>query len=334
MGGNALKSESVRLSDDRFHRVSLTVMSKIYSAFPKLRCQRVEAYFNKPSFGDMDILFQACDEYDPFKIASLLNAVEVVRNGDVTSIGYEVPEGIFQIDLIKCKYIECAAEYFAYNDLGNLMGKVAHKMGFKYGHEGLNYVVRDSENSNHVLDEIPVSKDPDEIFNFLGFDREGYEEGFSEIEDVFIYVTEGEYFNPEIYLLDNINHHSRVRDRKRKTYMGFLQYCRDNKFDRKFFDWSEKEELRRGFLAIARAKFPEFRKAHDEVLEKEDIRKKIKSKYNGKIVSSITGLEGPNIGYFMGFIKKVDPSYESFIYFAGQHEVNEYITSMYKRWTT
>ena len=52
-----------------------------------------------------------------------------------------------QVDLIftEKKFYESALVYFANNDFSNLIGRIAHKHGFKYGHCGLVYVMRDGD---------------------------------------------------------------------------------------------------------------------------------------------------------------------------------------------
>jgi len=67
-----------------------------------VRFADIRSYNTKDSFGDMDILIESHNTYNPFVIAEELNAKEIVRNGDVTSVGIDIGERtLFQVDLIK-----------------------------------------------------------------------------------------------------------------------------------------------------------------------------------------------------------------------------------------
>lgn len=112
--------------------------------------ESVMSYATKVDFGDLDVLIEGGAGYDPTTIAKMLQATEVVRNGDVTSIGVKVDEGIFQVDLIKTpkESFDFTARYFGFNDFGNLVGRIAHKFGAKFGHLGLLYPIRDLDNSS------------------------------------------------------------------------------------------------------------------------------------------------------------------------------------------
>ena len=117
--------------------------------------------------------------------------------------------------------IEAAYNYFSYNDLGNLMGRIAHKFDTKYGQDGLRFVYR---TEGKVLGEIKLSTDPVEICKFLGL-KDFREAKLESLLDIFEYVRSSKYFNPFMYDMDELNKINRDRNKKRKTYMSFLDYC-------------------------------------------------------------------------------------------------------------
>jgi len=239
MGGNALSVTTCQLNDRNYHRLSNQIIEQIKEVYNK-RIGLIPSYLNKADFGDMDILIESSPEYNPYHISKFLNATEVVTNGSCTSIGIKLDHGIFQVDLIKVKPedFSFALGYFSYNDLGNLIGRISHKFGFKFGHQGLLYILRDKENKTNVIKEIVVTKNFSEALRFLGFNPNAYYSGtFLEIKDVFEYVINSPYFSPSIYLWDNLNHTQRVRDKKRKTYNQFVRYIQQ--FDPKnYFDYT------------------------------------------------------------------------------------------------
>lgn len=83
MGGNAIKS-SVRLTSENYFRV----VSEVKDALKGIPFDVIPAYFQKPDFGDMDLLFPAETTFIP-TIVKVLDATVAVKNGTVTSIGYE-----------------------------------------------------------------------------------------------------------------------------------------------------------------------------------------------------------------------------------------------------
>lgn len=334
MGGNALSQTSVRLSKIEYSTVLMRVLGVLYDVLPEaVKCAPVQSYGNKDSFGDMDIIIETHEGYDPHTLAMHLDAVECVRNGDVTSIGIPYGSGLFQIDLIKVKNFEFAYVYFSRNDMGNLMGKIAHKMGFKYGHEGLKYVIRDPEDDTYVLSEVVVTDDPEKAMTFIGYDYHKYQERpFMELEDIFEFVADNQFFNKDIYLFDNLNNTSRVRDRKRKTYCAFLEWCRTRDFPN-HYDWggddkSMKELIKENHFIAALIHFPEFRAHYDSEMGRLKIRKESKTKFNGAIVSELTGLEGKALGQWIAAFKKswiYEDHFHHWVVTVPQEEINKAI---------
>ena len=91
-------------------------------------------------------------------------------------MSYAVPTdddgSIFQVDLIRvdCRHMESAFSYFAFNDLGNLLGRIFHRAGFKLGHKGMCYVVREEGNQSNAIKEIEVTTSWKEALEFAGYD--------------------------------------------------------------------------------------------------------------------------------------------------------------------
>ena len=184
MGGNALKSfGSTRISPDTYHIFKPTFIAILNQILPESRIDVPTSYHNKPDFGDLDVVVEnnARVHLSDHDIASILSnhyqePVPFIKNGPVTSFGLPTPEGLFQVDLIytPTPVIDFAVEYYSWNDVGNLIGRIAHKMGLKFGHDGLRMVVR--ENTN-VLGTVPITLDYDAALEFLGFSVRKYREG-------------------------------------------------------------------------------------------------------------------------------------------------------------
>ncbi len=336
MGGNALKAVKTRRYDAAEYRVLRdTVLTKLRNRYPTRQIEDIRAYRAKPSFGDLDVLFEA-DNFtdDVYKmLEELFQPKQVVKNSSVWS--FEFNE--FQVDLIftSKKMFDSSANYFAWNDLGNLIGRVAHKLGFKYGHDGLSFMVRDG---THQYADIHISTDIVDILKFLKYDPVVFLKGFDTLEDIFKFASSSEYFNKEIYSLDNRNHASRIRDKKRKTYTEFLSWI-ETAENLPAYPWANLKEVggyqyKTVFIQRAFEFFPEFKTDYDGVLAAFSRWQIAKSKFNGQLVSRITGLTETELGIFIKHLRSSKtPDLNSWLVNTPQFEVNNWILTEFKQWS-
>lgn len=297
MGGNALKNVYTRRYEaEEYRALAQEVVEALRGYFPARRVVEIPAYRKKESFGDLDVLLESDNIFEQGlrAVHALFKPKEVVINGGVISFDYKD----FQIDVLQTpsKFFQTSLNYFSYNDLGNLVGRIAHAFGhLKLGHEGLHLPLRDD---THLYATIEVSQNWEEILPFLGYKYSEWENGFDDLEQLFSFVVSTPYFNKRIFLLENRNHASRVRDRKRKTYMGFLKWIEDKNLPE--FDYPQnKEELRRKAFEF----FPGLKEKVKEAEEKHALIVASHEKFNGTLVASLTGLEGRELGSFMGQFK-------------------------------
>ncbi len=312
MGGNALQAGSVRLAAARYHAVESTLVALLKQRFPERRIEAIIAYAEKPDFGDLDILVEGGAGYDAALMAAALGATEVVFNGDVTSIGVQLDEGIFQVDLISipAASFDFAARYFGYNDFGNLVGRIAHQFGAKFGHVGLLYQILDPDKSSHMLGEVSITSDFPTALALLGYDALRYAamhsmRQFRTLDDIFRYVVSTPYANRDIYMLDNRSHRARIRDAKRATYKAFLLWLEQQSTDAvPAYPWGEegsamREAHKSRFLDAALAQLPAFKENYDRTLAAAARAQQLKLKFNGAMAAQITGLSGKELGAFM-----------------------------------
>lgn len=315
MGGNALKgldtrrvgkNEYMEIRDHviRTIRDDCQIMARVGDEQVCRRIEDILFYRDKDSFGDLDVLVEtfsgeSMDWID--KIRELFSPKQIAHNSNCYSFDYKD----FQIDLILTPTddFDTSYVYFAWNDLGNLMGRVYKKLGFKYGHKGLSYIWRNPDNEFNAFAEYVISKDMRTIFEFGDFDYDRYMLGFDTLEEIFKWVSASKYFNPQIYLLDNRNYVSRTRDKKRKVYNLFLQWCADTDGLNQY-PWVEMRE-RAGyhsagnFFQEAIKMFPDLPRLNCNVLSLHDRDTKVKSKFNGEHISKITGLHHKELGIFI-----------------------------------
>lgn len=309
MGGHALPSvPTQRLSSSDYQKISDKVIGELRKTF-SARAEAIPAYRTKADFGDLDVIVEKekvlVDGHGHDRLMEFAKKVGFARaflaNGNVLSYDHrlsETDEKGFQVDLIltPAKEFDMTRDYFSFNDLGNLIGRTAHKMGFKYGHRGLLYPFRDG---THLFTTLDVSADNDEALHFLGYDPKIFRNGFDAPIDIFNYVTGSTYFNRDIFLLENRNHTSRVRDRKRKTYTDFLLHL-DAHPDLPGFEYPDDKSI---WLPKAFEAFPNFKDSYRETESALADSRFVKTLLNGENLSEWTGLSGARLGQFIGQLR-------------------------------
>jgi hypothetical protein len=278
----------------------------------------IPSYRNKLSFGDMDVIMVSDNIQYNFtqRIQDVFRPTEIVKNSNVYSFDYKE----LQIDLIltNSEIFQSSLDYYSFNDLGNLVGRIAHKFGLKYGHKGLSYVYRED---TKVLGEILLTRDTQRIYEFLGYDYSRYQAGFDELTDIFDFVVSSPYYAHKIYDLDNRNHVSRVRDRKRETYTKFLTYAKNRTDTGTEYNWNPDKST---YIQKISDYFPHFKSEYDGLRLIEENRKLVSAKFNGNDVSKITGYTGKELGMFIRFFKTkyIDDDFTSWVLSASTKDIH------------
>jgi len=308
MGGNALKNTYTRrYQKNEYLTVKCEIIEQLIQKTNRLvRIDDIESFRDKQSFGDLDLLIEYrhgthFPKIDYRLLVESFNPNEIVKNGNVYSFDFKE----LQVDLIvtDSKFYDFSLSYYSFNDLGNLIGRVAHKMGLTYGHKGLYYKHRDQFGNIQGMVELTV--DPKEAIEFLGYDFKRLNSGFDSLEEIFEYVVSSQYFNETIYALENRNNTARTRDRKRPSYTAFLQYITEHTFSDQFnYDCVD---CKFKFMDKIQTAFPDFDEELQEINKKQEEKEQNKRKFNGYLVNELTGLTGKELGNFMSeFIKTTD----------------------------
>jgi len=328
MGGSALSVPTGRLPAATYHPLADKLGRALSEAFGAT-VYTIPAYRSKPDFGDLDLIVES----EPIMAAGGQEALErwsvayghsrecfCETNSTVFSFDYRdqsTDATGFQVDLLLTPRAELdvARSYFSYNDLGNLIGRTAHKMGFSHGHRGLLYPMRDG---THQFQNVVVSQDLDLILPFLGYDPVRFRAGFDDLQDIFNYAASTPYFNKDSFLLENRNHTSRTRDRKRPTYTAFLTWIAEQS-GLPAYPWVARPERdgepdpavlatlaneRAHFLALARQTFPGFGAQVDAALQALTDGRAARQRFSGEVVGALTGLAGNPLGQFMESMRK------------------------------
>ncbi|MFB6215270.1 MAG: hypothetical protein ABEI54_05295, partial [Candidatus Bipolaricaulia bacterium] len=222
MGGNALTVETRRVDRQEYADIQDRLIKYLACQLGYQDVRPIPHVHNKTSFGDLDLLVSKPKPRDLRRtLQTDLGSREAVKNGDIISFDYRG----FQVDLIHCppKNMDMAQVYFAYNDLGMLMGMLAKRVNCKYGWDGLYYVYYSPNRERRWT--ILLSQNPVEIFDFLGLDYSRFFEGFDSIEAVFEYVMTSRWFDTQAYLdCEEWNHRRRKRNQKRANWQYFRDY--------------------------------------------------------------------------------------------------------------
>lgn len=313
MGGNALSFETRRVEADEYFNLVDEIEEKWHASssdFSTTDIYAIPSYFNKKDFGDIDFVLPRKPGLDFAKvIKEVYKPREIYSNGGCYSFDYK---GV-QVDFITTKKEELTTsyEYFAYNDLGNLIGRIAHKMGCKYGHHGLSVLIKDGD---YLIKEIQLSRDPREIHEFLGYDFDE-RANIEELEDIFKYAQSSPFYASSIYQLDNRNAVARIRDKKRKTYTEFLKWIEVNpKADE--FPWDLFGDKSQWILSacVWFGKLAEYK----EALQQRKKQVELKERFNGDLVSQLTGLREKELGEFMKQFREAFPTEQLFNMSASQ----------------
>jgi hypothetical protein len=336
MGGNALKNtQTQRLGREDFERVAVVVTNELRMAFPGTPVDVIPAYRQKPTFGDLDVLIQTegmqangGGEKLRRMAVDVFNATDLFKNSNVLSFDYRASasqtEPGFQVDVIGLPAAEYdfALRYYSFNDLGNLIGRTAHKAGFSFGHAGLVYPFREG---TYMFREVPLTRDFDAALQFLGYEPALHRAGFDTVEELFLYVVGSKYFNRDIFLLENRSYKARVRDRKRKTYTEFLDYIGARRLPA--FEYPEDKSA---WLPLAFEAFPQFATEYHATVRDLQNQRLLKERFNGERVREITGLEGAKLGWVMKHLRESFESFEALLGFftsASDDEVRERVLS-------
>lgn len=280
MGGNALKNVVTRrYQRDEYQRLKEKILEKIRPHVDRAEVPR--EFPSKESFGDLDVLI-VCPSTIKMNdlITEQFHPNEISPNGNVYSFDVEQ----FQIDfiLIPAEQIENAIVYFSYSDLGGLIGNICHKIGLKYGSQGLWMNVHTKEfDPTTTSTQLMLSRNVEEIFSFLDFDFQRYSKGFENENEFFQWIVDSRYFRRFYFDPEQLNHANRQRTAKRPIYLKFIDFL-----SRKNVERGENVDISQEVRQRALTFFNK-QNEYDQGIQTRLEREKAKLKYNGRMFIDI-----------------------------------------------
>lgn len=346
LGGNIFDFVS-RLSDEEYRRAAAVVTTVIQSVSNS--CTKNDSmvvvppsYHKKSDHGDIDCLvwdgagLRVENLIGPLSAALECKSVEENPNG----ASFAVPFGNnrwFQLDVqvvngTKAEFEFCQ-RFHSYNDLGNLIGRVAASQGFKFGSKGLCVPVY---HEGAIVDEIKVTDDFSAAIEFLGFDPDWFDDGFETLDEIFDYVTESRYFEPKYYRLSNRSNRSRKRDLKRPAYMAFVdrvQKTWPEEFDHEYDDRGQrkynKEHLVRAFQWFGSNLAARYDAAIEAYIEQEWKCQQ----FNKDIIELTTGYGGQRLGQLIrSFVDEVGMPIRQLVLDVGPDQAFKTFVDFYRKY--
>jgi hypothetical protein len=242
MGGNIFKTagpggtplEVPRMKPDIYNNMAVDLQSKLQKIFLMVTVPREPP--GKPDYGDIDILVSGSLYYwDALILKDIIGATHVSENGRTISFAVPYPawsHGYAQVD------IEVAPgagtpdseslfkwTQFIKSDGGllQLIGICHRGLGIKNNDRGLHVCLEEIEPYNRKKSLLFLSRDPDEVMRFYGYDAEKYWDGFESEEDLFKWVTSSRFFDCTLFENRSETSNDRSRQKKRQMYSRFIE---------------------------------------------------------------------------------------------------------------
>ncbi len=325
MGGNLFKLG--RIPREKYLKIEAEIrqyLDKKIGDFYKIP----RYYANKPDFGDLDIVINreaVKHNWEDVRqeIVKDLNIEKYKSDGRVFSTVYKN----FQVDYFTAseQFFESTYNYFSFNDLGNLIGKICRRFNLKYGERGLAYVYR-RQTGNYKKD-LTLTTDFKQITYFLQLDYDRWKIGFDNLEEIYEWVIASPYFSVKPYL-ERANTLER-RAKYRPTIQRFIEYIETNNIDKTYNYLENRSE----YIPFIAESFPEANLLEEiaRQQQEETRAKQIMSKFNGKLVMNlIPDLQGKELGKFIISFKNQFQDFERFILENNPKEINKKILESYQ----
>ncbi|KAE9965664.1 hypothetical protein BLS_004881 [Venturia inaequalis] len=215
MGGNAFpKHPCPRLSHAIYHKQRDRTLAILRDGFfAKVTCPPEAP--SKDDHGDVDVLVaDPTSQFTTDDLSRALQAVEHTKTGKTTSFAVPLTVGTqdymgntdprfegqyVQIDIHVCKSEDVEWEMFhnSYGDLMQILGVMNRSIGLTANDRGLHLRLQDIEVYNKKKSMVYLSKDPREVMEFLGLDKQRYfDQGFASNEEIYDWCAQGRLYTP------------------------------------------------------------------------------------------------------------------------------------------
>ncbi len=334
MGGTALKHlgfESRRISKTEYFELVSEIKEICKKHFPIFK--DVLHYTNKPDHGDIDFVCMHNSSLgESHTIKEIFKPNYYNQNSCVHSFDYKEA----QIDLVITKNVESFNYYYlfsCFSPIGNVLGRLIKQKGLKWGIDGLTYPIKlsDSEQLGNIRVDIQEAYCTfEKLLKFVGLQHnfgdcfERFKDSFHTQEDIFEWLSGANLFNKDIFAFENLNHVNRKRDRLRNDYHGWLEYIKDK--PNKFIGNEDKtiyiEEINKHFCI-------NIHREAEALISRYVYKKYLNEKFNGKMVSEWTGLQGQELGKVIKSYKDSIEDFNDFIQLKKPEYIKKHFEQFY-----
>lgn len=238
MGGliaaNHFKLPVVRFNRRQYENLKEKIINCVENWLPWVQAiDDIRAYNTKPDFGDMDMLMVVPDVYRASTMYDLRCNLNLEHEWYINGGIWTIPIDGFQVDFNLCRNMDEYAlkkNYFDYSPQGNALGKLAHRVKLKFGHDGLKFTIREEHvggvscDNSHAMEDVVLLEYAPQIHQFFDVDHQQFVEGFETEENIFEWISKSKYFHSSVFSFEKMNHRSRIRDMKRPDYHRLLEW--------------------------------------------------------------------------------------------------------------
>lgn len=302
MGGNLFSSE--RLNNQEYKRIGDEITEKLLRL--NVKSSIPDGLRDKTSHGDLDLICSSPVPSDEQFRAVFGKDLQIHRNTDTISIFYE---SRYQADLNFHPeiHLQSAHDYNRGSDAGNLIGVLFSRIGYSYGHKGLQYCVNLAKED--ALGKILVSKDQRKILEFIGLDYDKWLVGFENRIDLYKWVSNSKYFNKDFYKFENLVHKNRIRNKKRPVFCEFVKWLQEQEFENNFIIGDKSDYIWKGLLHFGDEWWVD--KARP-LIEERRRKMQIRDIFNGSDLL-VFGYSGGELGRVLKSFKDSIPDFDNFV---------------------
>ena len=156
-----------------------------------------------------------------------LGAEAHTKSGSTNSFAIQLPEDgdrFFQLDVQTCKKgsLEWASVIYGYGDIWHIIGSTVTRFDLAIDDSGLHARVKKIEGTSRKDCRLFLTSDPQEMMDFLGLDGLKYEQGFSNLDELFTWAVSMPFFQTKIFQKETTSaDQQRIRE-KRPMYAKFV----------------------------------------------------------------------------------------------------------------
>ena len=156
-----------------------------------------------------------------------LGAEAHTKSGSTNSFAIQLSEDgdrYFQLDIQKCKKgsLEWASVIYGYGDIWHIIGSTVTRFDLAIDDSGLHARVKKIEGTSRKDCRLLLTRDPQEMMDFLGLDGLKYEQGFSNLDELFDWAVSMPFFQIKIFQKETTSaDQQRIRE-KRPMYAKFV----------------------------------------------------------------------------------------------------------------